>query len=410
MPNKKASRNAYFYFVLDMIPELRRRGLRVSGVKEAIPLCSGDWALLSPAEKEKYSEKAKEWKSCDQSPPRSDPRVGIYYPEECYQERVQMPSIQIAAEKRAPERLQKKCEDLHKCVIYILNIFSHGEMPSVCEQRYVPCEIGCVRYSLQDGVMDSYHDFIDPGDLPLGFRYHCQAGSAATHQIPVSGFELANRDYHNIFNSLYDFVCPATNPPTTVYCKNNDLYRVKWCLQWLSIKAGMENLFELQDIESLIIKFYRDKLNEEPSKSSVHRLLDVVQWDYAPNTRCKWHEDNDMWYCALASCKKVTYCISRALASVYDVVLTSAHLPNLKANDNQRSENTKTVVLDAKRYQKKMDRPYVTENGNYLGGVGGAGSLGMSGVSAFHPSKVQARGRGILRLLEEMPPSFSSSG
>ncbi|KAG8545898.1 hypothetical protein GDO81_020168 [Engystomops pustulosus] len=269
-----------------------------------------------------------------------------------------MPSIQIAAEKRAPERLQKKCE----------------------------------------------------GDLPLGFRYHCQAGSAATHQIPVSGFELANRDYHNIFNSLYDFVCPATNPPTTVYCKNNDLYRVKWCLQWLSIKAGMENLFELQDIESLIIKFYRDKLNEEPSKSSVHRLLDVVQWDYAPNTRCKWHEDNDMWYCALASCKKVTYCISRALASVYDVVLTSAHLPNLKANDNQRSENTKTVVLDAKRYQKKMDRPYVTENGNYLGGVGGAGSLGMSGVSAFHPSKVQARGRGILRLLEEMPPSFSSSG
>ncbi|CAN2387770.1 Maelstrom spermatogenic transposon silencer, partial [Pristimantis euphronides] len=387
MPNKKASRNAYFFFALDMMPELRRRGHKVSGVKEAIALCSGDWALLTAEERDRYTEKAKKWKSQDPEPPR---------------QRIEEPAA--ARTHTTATCAQYKYQtclshvvfvDLDKCVIYILDIFSHGEMPRLCDQRFVPCEIGCVRYSLQTGIMDSLHDFIDPGELPLGFRYHCQAGSLSTHQIPVSGFELANRDYYNLFSYLCDFVCPASKCYTSVYCKNNDLHRVKWCLEWLAYKAGMENPFELQDIESLIIKFYKDKLNEEPSRSSVHRLLDVVQWDYANNTRCKWHEDNDMWYCALASCKKVTYCISRSLASVYGVVLTSAHLPNLQPKDKQKSVNCKTVVLDAKRYQKKD----LTEYRTSVDPVGGEHSLGMRGVNAKLTSKT--RGRGILRLLED---------
>ncbi|KAM4046729.1 protein maelstrom homolog isoform 2-T2 [Anomaloglossus baeobatrachus] len=398
MPNKRASRNAYFFFTLEMIPELRRRGFKVSGVKEAIPLCSGDWALLSAEEKEKYAEKAKEWKSRESDSARSDTDRGRFLCEEqatddrdrgnfseqnwslsknagIFQHQqgphvlqrncMQQSQIQYNLSSRFPNSLmreqsagnggmQQNVKDLEKCEIYIINIFSHGEMPAVCEQRFVPCEIGCVRYSLQEGVIDSFHKFIDPGELPLGFRYYCQAGSAATHQIPVSGFELASRDYHNLFYSLCSFVCPAAKRCTSVYCKSLDIPRVRWCLQWLAVKAGIENLFELQDIETLIIRYYKEKLNEEPSKSSVHRLLDVVQWDYANNTRCKWHEDNDMWYCALASCKKITYCISRALASVYNVVLTGAHLPNLQPNDTQRSENSKTVILDAKRYQLPM--------------------------------------------------------
>ncbi|XP_056415855.1 protein maelstrom homolog isoform X3 [Hyla sarda] len=405
MPNKRASRNAYFFFALDMIPELRRRGLQVSGVKEAIPLCSEDWALLPAEAKDRYAEKAKEWKSRETEPPRGSLVMGFVH------EKEQKFCTELREVGREPTWFHTTHEDLEKRVIYIINIFSHGEMPSLCDQPYVPCEIGCVRYSLQNGVMDSFHDFIDPGELPLGFRYHCQAGSDATHQIPVSGFELANRDYHNLFHSLCNFISPPPKRGTAVYCKNVDLYRVGWCLQWLSVKAGIENLFQLQDIESLIIKFYREKLNEEPSKSSVNRLLDVVQWDYASNTRCKWHEDNDMWYCALASCKKITYCISRALASVYDVTLTAAHLPNLHPYDNQKSDNSKTVILNAKRYQKKnFNRPYLAENGSAAGAAGGECSLGMRGVNYNLSSTSRAQGRGILRLLAEMPAPSPSSG
>lgn len=45
MPNRRASRNAYYFFVQEKIPELRRRGLPVARVADAIPYCSADWAV-----------------------------------------------------------------------------------------------------------------------------------------------------------------------------------------------------------------------------------------------------------------------------------------------------------------------------------------------------------------------------
>ncbi|KAE8621271.1 hypothetical protein XENTR_v10004746 [Xenopus tropicalis] len=397
MPNKKAARNAYFFFALDMIPELRRRGLQVSGVREAIPLCSEDWALLSADQKEAYAEKARLLKNDPDS--TSTYNDGVFGQRKdqrnCVTQRtVPAMNIDISFNKN-------KAPDQHVC--YFINIFSHGDMPSLCEQRYVPCEIACVRYSLREGILGSFHDFIDPGELPRGFRYHCQSGSASTHQIPISGFELANSDYHNMFRKLCSFVCPTPCPVVPVYTKANDIYRVDWCLQWLANKAGMENHFRVQEVETLIIKFYQDKLQEEPSRPTVSRLLDVVQWDYSSNTRCKWHEDNDMWCCALASCKKIAYCISKALASVYGVTLTPAHLPNPERSRNQNSVNPKVVVLDAKRFQRvcSSDPKYSTDKSE-------RSSFEPRGVKPYQgPS---GGGRGILRLLETLAASQNSSG
>ncbi|XP_068122326.1 protein maelstrom homolog [Hyperolius riggenbachi] len=402
MPNKKASRNAYFFFALEMIPRLRQRGQQVSGVREAIPLVSEDWARLTAEEKERYATKAKEWKSREADPPSPREDSGRFLYTESPSLAAQVSEVLARHQEevsKKEERLCKKIQELESKVISILNIFSHGEMPPFCEQRFVPCEVGSVRYSLKDGILDSFHDFIDPGDLPLGFRYHCQAGSASTHQIPVGGFELANRDYYKLYRSLCSFLCPVPGLQSHIYCRNNDIFRVKWCLQWLANKAGMENHFEFLDIESLIIKYYRDKLGEEPSKSSVHRLLDVIHWDYADYTRCKWHEENDMWYCALASCKKVTYCMSNALASVYGITLTADHLPNLRPQESPVNK-AKTIVLDARRYQKRADRRYFTEE--FGGGdASSASSVGVKDASPVPPSR--GRGRGILRLLENSP-------
>lgn len=45
MPNRRASRNAYYFFVQERMPELRRRGLPVTRVADAIPHCSAEWAV-----------------------------------------------------------------------------------------------------------------------------------------------------------------------------------------------------------------------------------------------------------------------------------------------------------------------------------------------------------------------------
>ncbi|XP_053561569.1 protein maelstrom homolog [Bombina bombina] len=421
MPNKRPSRNAYFFFALDMIPELRRKGMQVSEVRDAIPLCLEYWQVLSIEEKEKYAEKAKEWKNSEPETNFSDSfRKKVPRNLEMWQ-----PGATAESYRQKQTILQKFHEDpshskfkigedwnansySKESVFYFLNIFSHGEMPANCEQRFVPCEIGCVRFSLCDGIMGSFHEFIDPGDLPHGFRYHCQAGSSSTHQIPISGFELSNSNYHSLFRELCGFVCPAPGMWSPVFCKEDVFSRNTWCLQWLADKAGMENHFELQNVEDLIITFYKQKLNEEPSLSSVCRLLDAVQWDFASNTRCKWHEENDMWCCAVATCKKVTYCISKALSSVYGVSLTPAHLPDLQKERDQNSDNPEVIVLDAKRFQMQRNKCSKYNDNHIVISSNGNQNCALE-PRGVEPYKISAaRGRGILRLLGSFNDSHNN--
>ncbi|KFQ48563.1 Protein maelstrom, partial [Pelecanus crispus] len=237
-------------------------------------------------------------------------------------------------------------------IFYFLNIYSHGKLPSHCEQRFLPCEIGCVRYSLQDGIMADFHHFIDPEVPPRGFRYHCQAASDATHKIPVSGFHLSRTCYAVVLQELLEFAQPASGVRPHFYCRvwSRSKFRVNWCLNRMASVTGIESHPELLAVEDLVIELYRKKYQKEPSKTWVCRELDVFLWDFSSNTRCKWHEENDILCCALASCKKIAYCISKSLANVYGVSLTAAHLP-LQDFDYGESTSTKMVILDAGRFQ-----------------------------------------------------------
>ncbi|XP_030060955.1 protein maelstrom homolog [Microcaecilia unicolor] len=412
MPNKRSGRNGYFFFVLEKLPELQRRGLAVKGVRDAVPYCSADWQLLSQEEKEKYTEIARSWKAEQDKASKSNP------PSTQTQQMTTMTSLGMmtlntAANATEPGRTSEQCglqpyPTMAEETFYFLNIFSHGELPPHCEQRFLPCEIGCVKYSLKEGVLASFHQFIDPGEIPRGFRFHCQASSDATHQIPLSGFELSTNRYHNLFCELCAFVWSNSRSNASVYCKSSDKNRVNWCLKWLAVKSGMENRLQLLNVEDLVVELYKCKLNEEPSKTYVQSLLDVFQWDYSSNTRCKWHQENDVLSCALAVCKKIAYCISNSLASVYGIPLTLNHLP-LQDHDSNNTINPKMVVLDAGRFQKqKMQSVLCAHAFSSIGQR--QGCVGKTGPPSGMQTPCIGRGRGIIRLLESIAASRASSG
>ena len=51
---------------------------------------------------------------------------------------------------------------------------------SQCELKdgtFIPVELGVVEYSLCGGILNELHIFIDPGKIPMGFRYICKARS-----------------------------------------------------------------------------------------------------------------------------------------------------------------------------------------------------------------------------------------
>ncbi|CAM5077131.1 unnamed protein product [Natator depressus] len=408
MPNRKGARNAYYFFVREKLPELQRRGLPVARVPDAIPLCSRDWALLTQDEKEKYAEMARKWRAENSTqasvkqPPHQISPVPAPLP------------MQIQRSASVPDATSlswKNDQAVLGSIFYFLNIYSHGELPSPCEQRFLPCEIGCVKYSLQDGITADYHRFVDPGVVPRGFRFHCQAASDATHKIPISGFELSTAGHPVVLRELYTFVQPNCGRWPPVYCKSDDWYRVNWCLKWMAKEAGTENQLELLSVENLVVELYQRKLGKEPSKTWVRNLLDVFMWDYCSNTRCKWHEENDILFCALASCKKTAYCISNTLAGVYGVSLTTAHLP-LQDYESSNNINPKMVVLDAGRFQKlRAQNPgcnrYFSSPVQKQGAASSAGEHPSGVTSPYRTSTM--RGRGITRLLESVSRLSKSS-
>ncbi|KAM5202400.1 protein maelstrom homolog isoform 2-T2 [Hipposideros larvatus] len=396
----KKKKKAVLPRTVEKIPELRRRGLPVARVADAIPYCSADWALLTEQEKEKYADMAREWKAAqgkDCGP--SEKQKPVSTP-------LRRPAMLVPKRNISPPDMSslslKSDQALLGGIFYFLNIFSHGELPPHCVQRFLPCEIGCVKYSLQEGIMADFHSFINPGEIPRGFRFHCQAASDSSHKIPISNFEFGH-DQATVLQNLYRFILPNPGKWPPIYCKSDDRARVNWCLKYMAKASDIRQNLELLTVEDLLVGVYQQKFLKEPSKTWVRSLLDVAMWDYSSNTRCKWHEVNDILFCALAVCKKTAYCISNSLAPHFGIQLTEAHVP-LQDYKASSSVTPKMVVLDAGRYQKLRFEspgfsPFNSSNQEQRSNPR-AGDY-PSGVKTSGQSR-SVRGRGITRLLESI--------
>ncbi|XP_039569142.1 protein maelstrom homolog isoform X1 [Passer montanus] len=410
MARRGGYRSAFSCFVHDQLPELERRGLPVARVADAVPYCSQAWESLTEEEKTVYTEKARKWNSKKHSQKAVKETCNVPDPVPAPLP-TKMPSVTPLPDASALS--WKNDQDMVADIFYFLDIYSYGKLPPHCEQRFLPCEIGCVRYSLQDGIVADFHHFIDPEVPPRGFRYHCQAAGDETHKIPISGFHLPRSCYAVVLRELVEFAQPARGAQPRFFCRSNDRFRINWCLGRMASITGIESHWELFAVEDLIMKLYQKKHQKEPSKIWVSRKLDVCLWDFSSNTRCKWHEENDIICCALASCKKVGYCISKSFASVYGVPLTAAHLP-LQDSDCDQSTTTRIVKVDAGHTQKmkaessgynkpmgspRQDQEFVASNCDSPCGVK-TSSCGASVV----------QGRGVIRLLRsasDLSKSFS---
>ncbi|KFP81940.1 Protein maelstrom, partial [Acanthisitta chloris] len=299
---------------------------------------------LTEEERRQYAEKARKWnakKGCQEAVKEVNAENGTHFR-----------WLVVASGGWSENGFVLFLSDVVADVFYFLDIFSHGKLPHHCEQRFLPCEIGCVKYSLQDGITADFHHFIDPGVPPYGFRYHCQSASDQTHKIPLSGFHLPRTCYEVVLQELLEFAQPTRGVQRHFYCRvwSRSEFRINWCLTRMADKTGIKSHLDIFAVEDLIIELYQKKYQKKPSRTWVDKILDVFLWDYCSSTRCKWHEENDIVYCALASCKKIAYCISKSLASVYGVSLTAAHLP-LQDFECGQSLSTRMEKLDIGHFQ-----------------------------------------------------------
>ncbi|KAI0213529.1 maelstrom-like protein [Lamellibrachia satsuma] len=333
MPKKKQARNAFYWFMQDIIPDLRREG-RVfpNGMQDVVPVATPRWKALSEADRERYENKAKlEKKRARQSGSGRMDNIGNIIGDRG-DEQAELERRRVK-EKKWTSTHWPKGDEIKDAKFYFI---SFEYLCETEEGEFLPCEVGLIEWSLNQGITKTLHRFINPGVIPLGYRYTCQSHSDDTHQIPVSGFELADSDYRGLWIQMENFVNPNGEkedyPP--IFFLGNERKTVEYCMDWLHAHAclGIPNrLHRLFILENMIVELYAHKLTGEttppPTRSAVVEMLTTSVFDYEANTRCPWHEEQQVRYCALGTVKRFTFALSDALAQIYDFELTPAHLP-----------------------------------------------------------------------------------
>ncbi len=109
----------------------------------------------------------------------------------------------------------------------------------------------------------------------------------------------------------------------------SDIQETYFGLKYLHDNADPCNDFpfkKILDLETLVVNLAKH-CNIDFSTGSAKDLLTSYAFDYAPKSRCDFHEDLGITHCSLGLVKKSAFLISDNICHCYDIELTTKHVP-----------------------------------------------------------------------------------
>ncbi|XP_071115806.1 protein maelstrom homolog isoform X2 [Haliotis cracherodii] len=329
MPKKKQACNAFYFFMKEMEPQLRREGRIVNGMADVVPIAHPRWNALPKEDKARYETMAKEYKA------KMRGTTGDLYKQDnvgniiAHRKDPRMEESRRIKKGREEVVSSWKTKDVMEEMFYFINF------QVLCRTEdgdYLPCEIAVIEYNLQKGITKKLHRFIEPGRIPTGYRYTCMTKSEESHQIPVENFELSDENYRGLWIQLENFVNPNGEKPDypPLYCLTDSYEKTAYCLEWIcnhTCLGTVNRLRRVYDIGGLVADLYNHAGKQGISMTSITDMLTSSSWDYVSGTRCDWHEEKECNYCALAVVQRYAYAISDALSQIFNFKLTEKHLP-----------------------------------------------------------------------------------
>ncbi|XP_061519567.1 protein maelstrom homolog isoform X1 [Anopheles gambiae] len=364
MPKK----NGFFYFMLDYKKREEAKGRKFSGLDQVAPIAGEVWKKMNAQQREPYNVQAKQDVLNTSGGKGKITNIGI-------------PISEITQEKRDRE---SKAERLKKLVsTLVMNAASkngmcggnhrqaervahsadtHGRLLSaflsaVLEKQefyfismayfcrtntgvHLPAELAVVRYSLEGGVKDKLHMFINPGRLPIGMAYDAQRHAEEDHQLPLPPNAMGVSDYGDVAMRLFSFLLQNDDMPL-LFTDETDVPRVESMLEHIL----SDHLSEIElRICPLAELFFRLKQNVElymmdqttfPSVYIAQQIITKDVYDYTKGISCDYHEEKDnVLYCPLSRCIRWAYIISDNCCQDMGIEpIPGKHVP-LNANTN----------------------------------------------------------------------------
>lgn len=321
----KNPRNAFSFFLDEQVEQLKLEGFSIGSKKDAVPAACARWKNLPEEMKEKYKEKEKEWKLKKKNTMhgkmtgRRELMEDIVDPMQVMQENL----------KKQHEYLMPWFDNLSTLKnkeFFIIDVQSMYNLP--VEKGYLPCELACVKFSLKEGIIDTFHTFVDPGQVPRGYNGECKLWSDKTHKIPLNFKEFSAVNNEVTWNQLIKFTGGVRESNFVLFSKGKDVRKNKWCIDWIASRTGHKNKFQLFILEDFVAEMIFKIEGSRPAPAVIAQGMNSTLYDSGLDTRCDFHDEIENDFCSKLIVNRCCFYIGLEVSNRFGINAEKGkHLP-----------------------------------------------------------------------------------
>ena len=220
---------------------------------------------------------------------------------------------------------------------------------------YIPCEGAVVEFSLEQGVIRCWQEFLSPMDsIPMGYKYKCIQSSRVTHNL-TPDFEHYQTDYRKIMASLIQFLgCGDNLPP--LYVMPDHMDAADCITEFIATKASSQLNFKIFSLSKLL-----QELGHYPSIHIAQALMEEDRFSHHAGLGCHFHESlNNPHHCSLSICKRMIFTLASSCSNLYRLHLRPGrHLPPDQVEQNLANQLQLTNIsyVREERINRKVPTP-----------------------------------------------------
>ncbi|KAJ9575906.1 hypothetical protein L9F63_007218 [Diploptera punctata] len=314
---KKQPKNAFYFFMVDYKSKQENKGKRFpGGLKEVADKAAPIWKALGPDDKFIYEEEARREKERD----KSNLENKFTTQGKSYAQVEREKNEQLEQYSKMMNEIQSTVNSLDAETTLTTYPFHIIHVNYYCRQEngvYTPCEIALAEFNFAEGVRRTYHTLINPGQIPLGYKYEAVSLSKETHQIPVPPDEFGGEtDYYKVFTNVKRFVMGKKGKYLfPYYTRQDSVDAVKSVLSKLQEDFSEKIEFRIYPLTTLFFELRNACVSVQdgqgfPAYSLAERELDRDVFNFTRGISCEFHEETDaLPYCSLSCVKRWSYLI-----------------------------------------------------------------------------------------------------
>ncbi|KAG6461238.1 hypothetical protein O3G_MSEX012495 [Manduca sexta] len=290
---KKPPRNAFYYYMLDFRENQKKLDITYQSLKEVAEAAGPSWKTISPTAKAKYEAMARKERGTNQK--FTSTGVPLAYLE---QQQKEMQLVEEAELKDIKNIINLKCfnQSILDEDFFLLDVIE------LCKAGpdYLIGEFTVLQFNLREGIKNSYHEFVRPVVIPIGFAHDVKL-SLRTYGLDTLDDSLPKENYVQILANIIDYLKQndrGTNTLPPIFTMPEKVEPIQNFIWQLCNRAAEDDaLFRVYKLDTMFFTLanaIRSGDNEGfPKESLATAQLNKDLFKYTPGLACEHHETVD---------------------------------------------------------------------------------------------------------------------